>query len=863
MSFLANPPNQPPWFPEGDPKEPKKRNTLLYFYDTYQSYDLIYVGEDRQGAQLGNFSSRVVKVISNEPSSSFPPFPKLGTNKQAQAGDLSLSKPSPLLMIIRSVTGDLTGAEIEINFATKIALNWYRAKKSLKGIRFNNEQDKIYFTSDVNSSVSLGKLRPREDQGVTGTLEDINLPNTSINNRAIVSPALSNPRVLLFDRFPSGNADYIELIRNVIYAYRLSSKKNWLGKDPDLDGTSKVYDLVNWNLATNEKLEFDIEGVLEEDIHLSYYYTTDSTAFHFKRERVSKETPKLIFNSEQKQIAMYSVELEGKEKDVSALESVLADNYLLFSEVEGSTISGDNLDWVITFNTKNTTRFGEQGELVTEWDIVQYTDFFDYLKDAVFWIRANNSINEEFEEDIIQGSFYKFNEEVKQAEEQQYETFIIAKENRDFIIDHLFDLDLDFRDFYTSPDRGDSDQKKIPRYLWRTKKYWLFPWLERKRVGTETQVEIWGVLAGKYTFYQHETQLSYFQRVLEHTWEYFEKDGTVELRFDKMADSLRIKEIHQALEADTYATYTSTSSGEEVARTANLGYYIQRIARWLGIHVLADGKPYLPKPKQSKVPEPGESSTTLPIPYLLETPGEADDNLDGPLGSFRLDFNFLETSFSDVTDAPLDEARFDGIAYQNVSNRFIEDPTTGEATKVAPSGFTLCHNLPQLLQAKMDDLDKCLGLQEASAFGLQAPESSWASGEDDRGICTYEGLHQLVAENTMMLSAISQQTGKSAISSQISEAILKQIMAIFGLPIQPQNFKVTVGQKANGEPREAPLWYPAFAASSPTVMELWATLLKNIGKIIAEFHGLSPEQISEIQNLSPEEARELINELKE
>ncbi|MGL5871278.1 MAG: hypothetical protein ACRC2R_02730, partial [Xenococcaceae cyanobacterium] len=175
-----------------------------------------------------------------------------------------------------------------------------------------------------------------------------------------------------------------------------------------------------------------------------------------------------------------------------------------------------------------------------------------------------------------------------------------------------------------------------------------------------------------------------------------------------MPDSIRIKEIHEALQAEKFCKDDKDPLNR---RVANLGYYIERIARVLGISVNSNGT--IRSIRQSKAFPQG---ATIPPGWPI---GQWGTNMGG--------------SKDGQTGGNKDEER-DGMAYEVRCNNFVLDPFTGTPTKITEGGYVLVENFFQLLHIILDDLDKGLGWQEAGANVLPNPN------REDRYI-SYEGLN--------------------------------------------------------------------------------------------------------------------------
>lgn len=259
-----------------------------------------------------------------------------------------------------------------------------------------------------------------------------------------------------------------------------------------------------------------------------------------------------------------------------------------------------------------------------------------------------------------------------------------------------------------------------------------------------------------------------------------------------MPDSVRIKEIHAALNAGHYAVDPTNSN---VFRFANLGYYIERIARVLGISVNPDGSIRSVRQRANK--KPGEE---IPAGWPIGQWGRNQGgDKDGQIGGNT-------------------EHDKDGITYPLISNTFTADPFSGEATNIGESGYALCENLIQYLETFKDDLDKALGLQEAAANILPLPESNKA--------LVYEGLGSLVSENSYMLSELSRSVVSSHISSLICQGILIELLAQQGVPTTVKELIVKIGDKDQKIP------YPAISPNSPSNFDQTLLVLMNLSPLL-------------------------------
>jgi hypothetical protein len=261
-----------------------------------------------------------------------------------------------------------------------------------------------------------------------------------------------------------------------------------------------------------------------------------------------------------------------------------------------------------------------------------------------------------------------------------------------------------------------------------------------------------------------------------------------------MPDSVRIKEIHEALEADKFC---KDDNNPQNRRVANLGYYIERIARILGISVNSDGS--VRSLRQSKFIPQGQ-----PIP-----PGWSIGQWGRNQGA------------DDAGQAGgLPEHDKDGLAYEVRSGRFEIDSNTGQPTAMQEGGYVLVENLPQLLHILMDDFDKALGMQELGALILP--------NADKTNFSSFEGMASLGAEIAYMLSALSQNIAQSHVSNLKCQAMLMEVLAAFGTPLELKQFKVDVGEE---EPVGVP--YPALRNDSPTMADMSFWILSNLAPLVA------------------------------
>ncbi len=254
-----------------------------------------------------------------------------------------------------------------------------------------------------------------------------------------------------------------------------------------------------------------------------------------------------------------------------------------------------------------------------------------------------------------------------------------------------------------------------------------------------------------------------------------------------------VKEIHLALNAGKFA-YLDGSDDE--SRVANIGYYVERIARILGISVNSDGS-------FRAIREAGlvESGDTIPSGWGLgQWARNNGDSEEGQKGG-----------------QPSEER--DGLAWEIKSNKFVVDNFTGEPTGIAQGGYGLVENIPQLLTLILADLDRAFGLQDAGANAIPSP--------DGENIVTYQGLNTMIIDLLYMLSQISRNTSGSHICSLKNQAMLQEIFAALGQPTGIQEIEVSI---ANGQ--KLTLAVPGTIPGNPTISDMFMLILTNLGLLV-------------------------------
>lgn len=288
-----------------------------------------------------------------------------------------------------------------------------------------------------------------------------------------------------------------------------------------------------------------------------------------------------------------------------------------------------------------------------------------------------------------------------------------------------------------------------------------------------------------------------------------------------LVDSVRIKEIHAALQADKFAV---DDNDEDVARVANLGYYIERISRVLGISVNSDGS--IRSIRQRKVIDP--DTTSVPAGWGL--------------GQWALN----KGGNSEGQEGGLETEERDGIVYNNRCNRAVKSSFNDADFELGSPTSVLCENVWQYLESYLEDLDQGLNWQEMGAMALPSPNPS---DDGTNRYCTFEGMGTLLAEVAYMLSSISKDTSQTYISSIVTQAMGKAILQAFGTPIGVGYQEYVINDGESDYSAVIPI--PIIEDDSPTLVQLLFNVIENQARILGANTVLKePKQ----NNLPPNEA---------
>lgn len=276
----------------------------------------------------------------------------------------------------------------------------------------------------------------------------------------------------------------------------------------------------------------------------------------------------------------------------------------------------------------------------------------------------------------------------------------------------------------------------------------------------------------------------------------------------------KLDKIIAALDANKFAFLDNSSNTQ---RTANIGYYVERIARVLGISVNSDGS--IRSLRQSKLIKKGE---TLPNGWSIgQWARNQGGNTEGQTGG-------------------LESENRDGLAYEIRSNAFGIDPQTGEPNAVEEGGYALVENLPQLLEIVLNDLDRAIGWQDAGANVLPSADGS--------SIATYQGLNRMMLDILYNQSSMSRSTTGTHISSLKNQAMLQEVLAAFGLPGTIREVQVQIDKE-----NTVPVPVPGIEINAPTMNDLLMWILLNLSLLVgtkfkASELGFPGQESSENQN---------------
>lgn len=273
---------------------------------------------------------------------------------------------------------------------------------------------------------------------------------------------------------------------------------------------------------------------------------------------------------------------------------------------------------------------------------------------------------------------------------------------------------------------------------------------------------------------------------------------------DIMPDSIRLKEIHAALEADRYGVHPGDP---EKKRLNNLGQFIEAAAYVLGINFDSDGNNLAYPDAQLLPPEKIEEVNNRKI---LKNAQFAVANVNG---------------------------KFDSSSLYEVRSALFR---TGDGdTTVDQRPYAVkYHNLPQLIDAMADDTSKQLGGGKNSIF--QVPN---ANGDDFQ---QYEGIFQPLADSLYMLSGHGKAINELQNQSIKTVYMLGQILKAMGVPMHVEKLPGTTGVY-DKEGNEIPgfLAVPGLDPKSPTLVGLMGIVLMNLQRVVGSSIGYRTDEPTE------------------
>lgn len=277
-----------------------------------------------------------------------------------------------------------------------------------------------------------------------------------------------------------------------------------------------------------------------------------------------------------------------------------------------------------------------------------------------------------------------------------------------------------------------------------------------------------------------------------------------------LVDSLRIKEIHATLNASKWAYAENEIDPSPIP----LGDKFDLLCKAMGIAFDRD-KNILSIRQRVNIEYEG-NDVTIPDGW---TRGQFALNVGGEVGG---------------QPGGKDGEQLLGMAYQNRANRWnrnavcadtqveVNDPTDA----LARGDVVLCENIPQFLEAMLDDLDKAFNLQEMGVAIIP-------NADNDGKYCRAEGLGTLLADVAWTISHLSKNIIQTHMISLKNEAMIQELFKAFGFPVSVGNIPVQLGVQGRSDERTFALPFPAFSPDSPTLLQLQYSLLANIAPILA------------------------------
>lgn len=294
-----------------------------------------------------------------------------------------------------------------------------------------------------------------------------------------------------------------------------------------------------------------------------------------------------------------------------------------------------------------------------------------------------------------------------------------------------------------------------------------------------------------------------------------------------MPDSIRIKEIHQALNASKYSFYQDSNNNLEPSEFS-LGWTIFKIAKALGLSFNLAGE--LQSVRQRKNVPWINNAVTIPSGWergQFATNTGDDEKPHDPFDHSRQNGGLKN-----------DEKDRLGIAYQQKCNKYAKyDQNAPENSEISRGDVVLNENIPQLLESFWEDLDKALNMRDLGTGVLPSA--------DGTQYCTFEGLGALVAENAFMLSSLSNNLYQIHNLCIANNHLLLQVLKGLGLPVNNEIFKIKTGELDEFKQEIiAKMPLPSIAGDALNLTQQNFTILSNIAQLL----GQNSEVTRDLQN---------------
>lgn len=277
---------------------------------------------------------------------------------------------------------------------------------------------------------------------------------------------------------------------------------------------------------------------------------------------------------------------------------------------------------------------------------------------------------------------------------------------------------------------------------------------------------------------------------------------------DIMPDSIRIKEIHAALEADRYGVHPEDP---EKQQRNNIGRLTEAVAYVLGVALNSDGE-NIPYPD----PEHFSPGALDEVKHLKMSQWAAFDGAKGMQAACLYD----------------------------VRSTVASTDTYGR-TLLQKGGGVKAWNLAQLLDQVSDDIE--LSLNSSALASLQVP------AVDGKTYYTYSGLGHAIQDILYMLSSESKRVDELVIQNARLVHLSQQILFSLGLPLHVDTLEMQVGAEtasANNPPKMGYAIVPTVDANAPTLTSFFGLVLANLSRLVA---GTIDYQGSNVSAKSPDD----------